>query len=73
MMDLSVSISQNQNYFESFFNFQGLDVPKHGEPAYPYSSYGDGWGEDPPKVNGNGNGIGLSNHGGSYDITVTKN
>ncbi len=21
----------------------GLDIPKHGEPAYPLESYGDGW------------------------------
>ena len=21
----------------------GLDIPKHGEPAYPFASYGDGW------------------------------
>lgn len=25
----------------------GLDIPKHGEPAYPLSSYGDGWSESP--------------------------
>ncbi|CAB3980674.1 ammonium transporter 1 [Paramuricea clavata] len=50
---------------------KGLDVPKHGEPAYPYSSYGDGWGESPPTVNGNHNGHGLTNRGGSYDVTVT--
>ena len=24
--------------------FLGLDIPKHGEPAYPLASYGDGWG-----------------------------
>ena len=24
----------------------GLDVPRHGEPAYPLASYGDGWGGD---------------------------
>jgi len=23
---------------------KGLDIPKHGEPAYPLASYGDGWG-----------------------------
>ena len=22
----------------------GLDVPKHGEPAYPSEAFGDGWG-----------------------------
>ncbi|XP_028414397.1 putative ammonium transporter 1 [Dendronephthya gigantea] len=55
----------------SEIEIKGLDVPKHGEPAYPYSSYGDGWGENPPKVNGNSNGIGLSNRAGSYDISVT--
>ena len=47
-----------------FQTFPGLDVPKHGEPAYPYSSYGDGWGESPPTVNGShGNRIGLTNQG----------
>ena len=25
----------------------GLDIPKHGEPAYPLESYGDGWTEQP--------------------------
>lgn len=24
----------------------GLDIPKHGEPAYPLDSYGDGWSSD---------------------------
>ncbi len=23
----------------------GLDLPKHGEPAYPVASWGDAWGE----------------------------
>ena len=23
----------------------GLDIPKHGEPAYPQASYGHGWNE----------------------------
>ena len=23
----------------------GLDIPKHGEPAYPADAYGHGWGE----------------------------
>ena len=23
----------------------GLDIPKHGEPAYPAEAYGHGWGE----------------------------
>ncbi|PFX23664.1 putative ammonium transporter 1 [Stylophora pistillata] len=27
----------------------GLDIPKHGEPAYPLDSYGNGW-SDPPSV-----------------------
>ncbi|XP_027047257.1 putative ammonium transporter 1 [Pocillopora damicornis] len=26
---------------------KGLDIPKHGEPAYPLASYGDGWSELP--------------------------
>ncbi|XP_068672479.1 putative ammonium transporter 1 [Montipora foliosa] len=25
---------------------KGLDIPKHGEPAYPLDSYGDGWTAD---------------------------
>ena len=25
------------------FSVIGLDIPKHGEPAYPVASYGDGW------------------------------
>ena len=25
------------------FSLTGLDIPKHGEPAYPVASYGDGW------------------------------
>lgn len=24
--------------------FSGLDIPKHGEPAYPAEAWGDGWG-----------------------------
>ena len=27
-----------------FLLFLGLDIPKHGEPAYPLESYGHGWG-----------------------------
>ncbi|XP_076114294.1 putative ammonium transporter 1 isoform X1 [Mytilus galloprovincialis] len=27
------------------FEMKGLDIPKHGEPAYPAESYGHGWGE----------------------------
>ena len=27
-----------------FLIILGLDIPKHGEPAYPLASYGDGWG-----------------------------
>ena len=27
-----------------FLIILGLDIPKHGEPAYPLESYGDGWG-----------------------------
>ena len=26
----------------------GLDIPKHGEPAYPLASYGDGWSSESP-------------------------
>ena len=66
--------SQNKNLeiylgVTIFSNLPGLDVPKHGEPAYPYSSYGDGWGESPPTINGKHNGIGLTNRG-AYDVTV---
>ena len=25
-------------------------MPKHGEPAYPLASYGDGWGEATPEM-----------------------
>ena len=28
------------------FSLTGLDIPKHGEPAYPIASYGDGWTEE---------------------------
>ena len=28
----------------------GLDIAKHGEPAYPLDSYGHGWGEQPDPV-----------------------
>ena len=24
----------------------GLDISKHGEPAYPLDSYGDGWSDN---------------------------
>ncbi|KAJ8299374.1 hypothetical protein KUTeg_023434 [Tegillarca granosa] len=27
------------------YEMKGLDIPKHGEPAYPLESYGHGWGE----------------------------
>ncbi|XP_033752653.1 putative ammonium transporter 1 isoform X1 [Pecten maximus] len=27
------------------YEFKGLDIPKHGEPAYPVESYGHGWEE----------------------------
>eukprot|EP00057_Strongylocentrotus_purpuratus_P029558 XP_011684032.1 PREDICTED: putative ammonium transporter 1 [Strongylocentrotus purpuratus] len=36
---------------------KGLDVPKHGEPAYPIESYGSGW-ESNQTNNGNGHQIG---------------
>lgn len=29
---------------------KGLDIPKHGEPAYPLDSYGDGWSADSPSA-----------------------
>lgn len=31
---------------------KGLDIPKHGEPAYPLESYGNGWEEAAPSTNG---------------------
>lgn len=30
----------------------GLDIAKHGEPAYPQASYGDGWGVEPERTVG---------------------
>ena len=32
---------------KTVFFVLGLDIPKHGEPAYPLASYGDGWSESP--------------------------
>ncbi|NP_001161500.1 ammonium transporter-like protein [Saccoglossus kowalevskii] len=29
---------------EATLELKGLDIPKHGEPAYPIESYGHGWG-----------------------------
>ena len=31
--------------FHPDFFSTGLDIPKHGEPAYPADAYGHGWGE----------------------------
>ncbi len=31
----------------SVLPLQGLDIPKHAEPAYPMDAYGDGW--NPPQ------------------------
>ena len=31
--------------FNPIFFSTGLDIPKHGEPAYPADAYGHGWGE----------------------------
>ncbi|XP_071509117.1 putative ammonium transporter 1 [Diadema antillarum] len=36
---------------------KGLDIPKHGEAAYPYASYGSGWEE-----RGTSNGFHAGNH-----------
>ena len=33
-----------KNIDPRFLIILGLDIPKHGEPAYPLASYGDGWG-----------------------------
>jgi hypothetical protein len=32
------------------YAMSGLDIPKHGEPAYPLASYGDGWTNLPPGI-----------------------
>lgn len=37
-------------YFYNFPFLIGLDIPKHGEPAYPLDSYGDGWSADSPSA-----------------------
>lgn len=38
-------------FYNSIFCTPGLDIPKHGEPAYPLDSYGDGWStETPPEA-----------------------
>ena len=40
------------NYYINFYyrvekdiEINGLDIAKHGEPAYPTASYGHGWGK----------------------------
>lgn len=33
----------NQLRVPEEIELKGLDIPKHGEPAYPLDSYGDGW------------------------------
>ena len=37
-------VKKSRKYDLKFLFFLGLDIPKHGEPAYPLASYGDGWG-----------------------------
>ena len=38
------SFFEKNNIDVRFLIILGLDIPKHGEPAYPPASYGDGWG-----------------------------
>ncbi|KAK3697511.1 hypothetical protein QZH41_011278, partial [Actinostola sp. cb2023] len=37
----------NQLRVDPDIEIKGLDIPKHGEPAYPLASYGDGWSQIP--------------------------
>ena len=50
-----VMFSFEKNIQLRFLFILGLDIPKHGEPAYPLESYGDGWGsgESPAAVRQN--------------------
>jgi len=34
-----------QMHLNELVLFEGLDIPKHGEPAYPADAYGHGWEE----------------------------
>ena len=43
-MLLDYQINLNSTYLKLFYLILGLDLPKHGEPAYPFISWGDGWG-----------------------------
>ena len=38
-------IAKNNRYFrvEKDIEIRGLDIKKHGEPAYPTAAYGHGW------------------------------
>lgn len=40
-------INLNSIYYIGFLNvyFPGLDIPKHGGPAYPMDAYGHGYSE----------------------------
>ena len=49
----------------------GLDVPKHGEPAYPSSSYGDGWGEN-GGLDAVNNAAVIYRNQGTYDLKDVK-
>eukprot|EP00057_Strongylocentrotus_purpuratus_P030534 XP_781954.1 PREDICTED: putative ammonium transporter 1 isoform X1 [Strongylocentrotus purpuratus] len=58
---------------------KGLDIPKHGEPAYPLASYGNGWEDEsvidaspvrpPPSYKMNGN----SHDNKAYSLGETQN
>ncbi|XP_074660188.1 putative ammonium transporter 1 isoform X1 [Tubulanus polymorphus] len=53
------------------YEIKGMDIPKHGEPAYPNASYGDGW----PKENSesqNGESIAFTNKIGMQECIVTE-
>ena len=40
----NIENKKSPKFHLKFLFFLGLDIPKHGEPAYPLESYGDGWG-----------------------------
>ncbi|GFS15559.1 ammonium transporter [Elysia marginata] len=63
---------------------KGLDIPKHGEPAYPLESYGHGYTETILTINDSGNLLtqkqgyahvnnGLTPEDGLYESTESKN
>ena len=53
--------------------FTGLDIPKHGEPAYPLSAYGHGWATDASDVERNGpNGTNGRSHTHDAPVHINK-